>query len=584
MLKRFLLFLPLFVAGLLGGAGQQIPGLFPGLRWLGVVLGLMVFPFLAASLGYRASAPTGKAGSGGQIGFQIGLIGLGVFLVIGAFNLLARWDALKAATSFFPDWLALALVFLPIVVFPAGLLCLVALSGGVLGGAIAVLRTGPPAAPTVPQGYAWPPQHALEASRLPPASPPPGRSASLPPQRPSSFPPPFPPARPTRRRFAAGTVLCLLIIFLLLEAGNLAVYAAVSGWWQSLPLSQVYRTSAPLAAVTWAGRQFVAVGDSGTILTSPDGHTWTGQTSGTSLALSDVAWSGTQFVVVGHYVPALFGPDLNENIILTSPDGHTWTARNPGTPFPLFGVTWAGGQFVVVGDSGTILTSPDGHTWTGQTSGTSLALSDVAWLGKQFVVVGRFVPPSVDVPDLNENIILTSPDGRTWTGQTSPAFLSAVTWAGRQFVAVGDSGTILTSPDGHTWTGQTSGTSLALSDVAWSGTQFVVVGDRGTILTSPDGRAWTARSPGTSLGLSSITWLGRQFVAVGDSGTILTSPDGRTWTAQHSGTSADLFAVVWSGRQFVVLGNESTPNNGDTNTILTSPDGRTWTTVNPGTS
>jgi hypothetical protein len=34
-------------------------------------------------------------------------------------------------------------------------------------------------------------------------------------------------------------------------------------------------------------------------------------------------------------------------------------------------VTYGNGLFVAVGDGGTILTSPDGVTWTAQTSGTS---------------------------------------------------------------------------------------------------------------------------------------------------------------------------------------------------------------------
>ena len=44
--------------------------------------------------------------------------------------------------------------------------------------------------------------------------------------------------------------------------------------------------------------------------------------------------------------------------ILTSPDGITWTARTSGTTNILYGVTWSGTQFVAVGGSGTIVTSP----------------------------------------------------------------------------------------------------------------------------------------------------------------------------------------------------------------------------------
>jgi len=52
---------------------------------------------------------------------------------------------------------------------------------------------------------------------------------------------------------------------------------------------------------------FVAVGGGGTILTSPDGITWTLQTSGTSNTLYGIAYGNGRFVAVG------------ENVILTSP-------------------------------------------------------------------------------------------------------------------------------------------------------------------------------------------------------------------------------------------------------------------------
>jgi hypothetical protein len=55
--------------------------------------------------------------------------------------------------------------------------------------------------------------------------------------------------------------------------------------------------------------------------------------------------------------------------ILTSPDGVTWTPRTSGTSNTLFGVTYGNGLFVAVGDGGAILTSPDGVNWTPRTSG-----------------------------------------------------------------------------------------------------------------------------------------------------------------------------------------------------------------------
>jgi len=264
-----------------------------------------------------------------------------------------------------------------------------------------------------------------------------------------------------------------------------------------------------LNAVTWSGTQFVAVGGPGTVLTSPDGITWTSRTSGTGNALYGVAWSGTQFVAVG---------SGTGGIILTSPDGITWTSRTSGTQSFLSSVTWSGTRFVAVGSMGTILTSPDGITWTPHFSGTGNYLSSVTWSGAQFVVVGA-------------DAVLTSPDGITWTSRyASGGYLSGVTWSGTQFVAVGwtiNLDTILTSPDGVTWTSRNSGTNAYPVAVIWSGTEFVAVGgtsNGGTILTSPDGITWTQQASGTKNYLNGVTWSGTELVMVGYENTILTSP------------------------------------------------------------
>jgi len=76
--------------------------------------------------------------------------------------------------------------------------------------------------------------------------------------------------------------------------------------------------------------------------------------------------------------------------------------------------------------------------------------------------------------------------GTTWTLR-NPGFrtLHGVAHGNGLFVAVGYRGAILTSPDGVSWTAQTSGTGNWLEGVAYGNGRFVAVGDRGAILTSP---------------------------------------------------------------------------------------------------
>lgn len=287
------------------------------------------------------------------------------------------------------------------------------------------------------------------------------------------------------------------------------------------------------------------------------GVTWTHRKS-PGEEMSGIVWSGTQFVAVGWGV-------------LTSPDGVSWTSRQVPVDWRLEGVTWGGSQFVAFGHSApdgrtNIVTSSDGVTWTERSIPSSVEcvdVQDVAWSGDRFVAVGGCTT-------------LSSSDGATWSAQRLQidGRLVGVTWGGSQFVAVGyvpgpreSSGgftstraIIVTSPDGVTWT-QRSAAASGLKDVAWSGEQLVAVGD--AILTSPDGVTWSTQSaPVDRYGLEGVTWGGSQFVAVGENikspnrdGLIVTSPDGNEWTRRAVPTSGcEPLDVAWSGSRFVAVG------------------------------
>ena len=193
--------------------------------------------------------------------------------------------------------------------------------------------------------------------------------------------------------------------------------------------------------------------------------------------------------------------------------------------------------------NGIILSSPDGTTWTKRNSGVGDYLSDVTYGKDKFVVVGN-------------RTVLTSSDLNSWTQRvnvfdwervTPPSnFLSAVNFGNNIFVVVGWSGRILTSPDGIQWTERSSGTSNNLKDVIFENGSFLVVGHSGTILSSTDGIAWSKMSSGTTKILNGAAYGNNIYVIVGDFGTILTSPDGITWTERDSGKSNYLSGVTFS--------------------------------------
>jgi hypothetical protein len=203
------------------------------------------------------------------------------------------------------------------------------------------------------------------------------------------------------------------------------------------------------------------------------GTTWTLRTSGTNRPLYGVTYGDGTFVAVG-----------DNGTILTSPDGVAWTARDLWPPFgpPLYGVTYGNGTFVAVRPyTTTILTSPDGVTWTERASGTSRWLYGVTYGDGTFVAVGQ------------NGIIVRSWDGVRWTQVNSPNWwgtedsLYGVAYGDGTFVAVGVGGVIFTSPDGVNWTQLNSwmGYGIGLYGVTYGNGTFVAVGAGGFILTSP---------------------------------------------------------------------------------------------------
>lgn len=111
---------------------------------------------------------------------------------------------------------------------------------------------------------------------------------------------------------------------------------------------------ADLRDVAYGNNTFVAVGDLGTILTSPDGLAWRKRSVPNLIDYSFriITYGNGLFVAANSYV------------IATSPNGGGWTIRgNPNAH--LKSATYGNGVFILVGsyDSGVALLSPDGVKW-----------------------------------------------------------------------------------------------------------------------------------------------------------------------------------------------------------------------------
>lgn len=122
--------------------------------------------------------------------------------------------------------------------------------------------------------------------------------------------------------------------------------------------------------IIYAGGQFVAVGGSGGIITSPDGNTWTKRTAPSNIPgiIRSVAYGNGRYVLVAN----------SAGFAGWSTDGFTWNNSSTGLATGLTKLTFVNGVFVGVGPSGTISTSTDGVTWTAaHTSGTTENFRDI---------------------------------------------------------------------------------------------------------------------------------------------------------------------------------------------------------------
>ena len=100
-------------------------------------------------------------------------------------------------------------------------------------------------------------------------------------------------------------------------------------------------TTGRLFGVAYGNDRFIAVGLNGVILSSVNGTTWQAETSGSTSRFGDVIFAGNQFIAAG-------GIPNSSATILTSPDGQTWTERTTPVSQFLTSVTHNGSLYVLV--------------------------------------------------------------------------------------------------------------------------------------------------------------------------------------------------------------------------------------------
>lgn len=351
----------------------------------------------------------------------------------------------------------------------------------------------------------------------------------------------------------------------------------------------------PLRGVAYGNGRFVVVGDrswrEGTaVYSSPDGIHWKAEETELEVALRVIT-----------YVPALtlFVAGGEGGTLLTTPDGVKWTRRATGTGASLTTALAAAGMVVVAGERGTLLTSRDGVRWQPRASSTRARIEEVVHDGSRFLAVGRRVilssadgeswsarrtelglqglarSPGVYVSS-ERGALLHSVDGVDWDRAPVPGlgFVSRIRYLNAQFLALAEEGMILSSLDGKRWTQRSSGTGETLNALAWTGSRFLGVGEHGALVSSSDGQRWR-RGPRLTGSLHAVA-AGRvgtqlRLVVVGERARIWSSHDeGESFQARECGDGilSPLRAVAHAAQRFIAVG--------DGGTLCVSGDGAGW--------
>lgn len=292
--------------------------------------------------------------------------------------------------------------------------------------------------------------------------------------------------------------------------------------------------------IYYANGQWVAVGDDyrwsptagyiGVIYTSTDTVTWTRRylDGNTGTTLEKVTYGNNTWAALGR-----------NNTLLTSPDGITWTPQNLGTTEKVTDIAFGDGQFVAVAERNpnvAVLTSTNAATWVDRSSGANIANSwaefkYIDYLHNRFIASGWFTgisystdkgitfhnnqpitqstpanaygggvyfsagvnqPSQTDETDIN----LISTDGMSWTllTATSQPNRNAAIFFKNTFITVGKEGSIYqsaplatdTTPDAFSFTAQTD---VLLSSVVTSAPVQIVGIETATAWTATNGYA-----------------------------------------------------------------------------------------------
>ncbi len=279
--------------------------------------------------------------------------------------------------------------------------------------------------------------------------------------------------------------------------------------------SQAIDSGVWLVSIAYGNGKWVVVGDKGTILVSSDLKTWVSATSATTIKLNGVLWNGpppTGMALLQDQLLALWVAVGESGTIVTSPDAINWTLQPaiPGVIGFLHGITTninyyplpvseqSNNALLVCGANGVLLAAPPTGVFGGYYSSLGVSTSQnleavLAELnGQPTVAVGWGGTLLYGSASVTPGLTAQPPTFSLSPTVTPNVIFRGLTYGNGYWVTAGEQGTIFTSTDAINWTQRFSGDSPStlststLLSAAYSEPlqRFVVTGTGGTILVS----------------------------------------------------------------------------------------------------
>lgn len=336
------------------------------------------------------------------------------------------------------------------------------------------------------------------------------------------------------------------------------------------------QTTKQMNFMVFGANLFVAVGNDGTIQTSPNGATWTTRTSGTSNHLHKVYFLNSKFFAIG----------LNRTL-LTSTDGITWTAVtfNVGVSTDMFmSLSYGNGAYIIGSrNSGGSYayayrsTTAANNSWTvvGYATFNYESVNRIEFLKDKFwmFTIGQVMYTSSDGitwSNITPSVVVTNPDLTTASFGNGNQIFNAI-YDGTRYYFYGCSayfagyGSTFVSTNGTAWTLLAKTAYIVPQESEIVNGVYFVNGNEGFV-TSSDGNTYAH----SGASFADVVKTATKYVSggyMGNDGVLYNSTDFYNWTSRGTMTNAAIYAMASDGTNVLAAGSlkvfKST-NSGDT--------------------